>query len=170
MHRPLASCYAQDLHRRGRGRADRTTRSRSPGSRAAGGGQLTHGSERRSRNTLLVGEERGDATSRGRHTRQPRPYLEEGGGEEPEAEEEEEEEEEEERWPTSCGRRVVPRRPRPHLEEEQAMELVEPTMRRVRVEPVPLAPYRMRVPPPAYYGTDEGGPRDNISSRIRATC
>ena len=111
--------------------------------------------------------------------RHARPYL-----EEPEPEEEEEEGEPEGRRPRrgSRGRYAVPRHSRPYLEGEQAVELVEPTahsvqtvhspqqlveptMRRVRVEPVPLPPSRMGVPP-AYYGTDEGGPRGDISFRI----
>ena len=115
--------------------------------------------------------------------RHARPYL-----EEPEPEEEEEEGEPEGRRPRrgSRGRYAVPRHSRPYLEGEQAVELVEPTaqptahsvqtvyspqqlveptMRRVRVEPVPLPPSRMGVPP-AYYGTDDGGPRGDISFRI----
>ena len=117
--------------------------------------------------------------------RHARPYLEEP---EPEEEEEEEEREPEGRRPRGGGRGryAVPRHSRPYLEGEQAVELVEPTaqptahsvqtvyspqqlveptMRRVRVEPVPLPPSRMGVPP-AYYGTDEGGPRGDISFRI----
>ena len=115
--------------------------------------------------------------------RHARPYL-----EEPEPEEEEEEGEPEGRRPRrgSRGRYAVPRHSRPYLEGEQAVELVEPTaqptahsvqtvyspqqlveptMRRVRVEPVPVPPSRMGVPP-AYYGTDDGGPRGDISFRI----
>ena len=116
--------------------------------------------------------------------RHARPYL-----EEPEEEEEEEEGGPEgRRRPRggSRGRYAVPRHSRPYLEAERAVELVEPaahsvhtfqtpvhspqqlaepTMRRVRVEPVPLPPSRMGVPP-AYYSTDEGGPRGDISFRI----
>ena len=117
--------------------------------------------------------------------RHARPYLEEP---EPEEEEEGEGAEPEGRRPRggSRGRYSVPRHSRPYLEGEQAVELVEPTahsvhtfhspvpspqqlveptMRRVRVEPVPLPPSRMGVPP-AYYGTDEDGPRGDISFRI----